>query len=349
MKKWLYLTIGLVCILSLVVIGCAKPAPPTGPAAPPAKPEEPAKPPVEIVLAHGRDSTHPIYKYSEKFKELCEKYGGGRIEVKIFPNNQLYNDETVLPALSAGSVQAGWSYDMAASGWLSTWDITTIPYLIMDWDHMLRFLSTDAIKKALLEPMDAKETHVYCWGNVGGLYFFANDPIPTLDDFKGIKFRAPKSEVQIGVIEAAGGYGVQISASEVYTALQTGMVKGVVTTNVANRNYKWAEMTKYAVTSPFSYMTAFLVFETKWYNSLPSDVRSILDNEVHPELEKYCSDFMKTYDAETWKALRDEFGQHQREFTAQEIQELKSRMAPLYEKYEAKLGKELFDAAQATK
>ena len=356
MKKWLYLAVALVCVLGLVVVGCTKPAaPPAKPTPTPTKPaptpEKPA-PPAEVVkirVAHGRSETHPIYKYAAKFKELCDKYGEGRIEVKIFPNNQLYNDETVLPALSAGSVEAGWSYDMAASGWLSTWDITTVPYLVMGWDHMLKFLATDAAKKALVEPMDKKGTHIFCYGNVGGLYFFANDPVPTLADFKGIKFRSPKSSLIVGVVEATGGNAVQISAAEVYTALKTGMVKGVVTTNVADRAYKWAEMTKSAVTSPFSYMTAFLLFDTKWYNSLPSDVLSILDNKVQPELSKYCSEFMNTYNDTTWKALRDEFGQQQREFTPQEIEELKSNLKPLYDKYEAKLGKGLFDAAEATR
>ena len=58
---------------------------------------------------------------------------------------------------------------------------------------------------------------------------------------------------------------------------------------------------------------------------------------------------MNTYNDTTWKALRDEFGQQQRKFTPQEIEEIKFNLKPLQEKYEAKWGEELFDAVKATR
>ena len=185
-----------------------------------------AQAPIIIKFSHVVASDTPKGKGADKFKELAEKYTNNRVKVEVYPNSTLYKDKEELEALQLGAVQmlAPSNSKFGPIG-IKEFEVFDLPYIIPNLQG-LRKVTDGEIGKRLLKLLDAKGmTGLAYWDN-GFKEMTANKPLHVPADYKGLKFRIQSSKVLEAQFRALGAVPQVTAFSEVYQALQTGVVDG---------------------------------------------------------------------------------------------------------------------------
>src|SRR5215472_13225447 len=185
-----------------------------------------AQQPLVIKFSHVVAPDTPKGKGSLKFKELAEKYTNGKVVVEVYPNSQLYKDNEELQALQLGAVQM-LAPSLAKFGPLGVkeFEVFDLPFIFDSYEDLHK-VTDGPIGKQLLDRLDAKGIKGLAFWDNGFKSFSANRPIHTPADMKGLKMRIQSSKVLDEEIRALGGVPQVMAFSEVYQALQTGVVDG---------------------------------------------------------------------------------------------------------------------------
>ena len=185
-----------------------------------------AQSPIVIKFSHVVASDTPKGKAADKFKELAEKYTDGKVKVEVYPNSTLYKDKEELEALQLGAVQmlAPSNSKFGPIG-IKEFEVFDLPYILPDL-KTLRKVTDGPLGTRLLKLLDSKGmTGLAYWDN-GFKQMTANKKLISPADYKGLKFRIQSSKVLEAQFRALGSIPQVMAFSEVYQALQTGVVDG---------------------------------------------------------------------------------------------------------------------------
>jgi C4-dicarboxylate-binding protein DctP len=235
-----------------------------------------AQAPIVIKFSHVVALDTPKGQAAERFKTLAEKATNGRVKVEVYPNSQLYKDKEELEALQLGAVQM-LAPSLAKFGPLGVkeFEVFDLPYLFADKQALYR-VTEGPVGKGLLQKLDAKGiTGLAYWDN-GFKVMSANKPLNMPADFKGQKLRIQASKVLDAQMRALGANPQVLAFSEVYQALQTGVVDG--TENPPSNMYtqKMHEVQKYVTVSNHGYLGYAVIVNKKFWDGLPADIRTSL-------------------------------------------------------------------------
>src|SRR5882672_5170069 len=204
-----------------------------------------AEDPIIIKFSHVVAPNTPKGKGSEKFKELAEKYTNGKVKVEVYPNSTLYKDKEELEALQLGAVQmlAPSNSKFGPVG-VKEFEVFDLPYILPDL-KTLRKVTDGPLGAKLLKLLDAKGmTGLAYWDN-GFKQMSANRKLVSPADYKGMKFRIQSSKVLEAQFRTLGAIPQVMAFSEVYQALQTGVVDGQENTWSNIYTQKMHEVQKY--------------------------------------------------------------------------------------------------------
>ena len=185
-----------------------------------------AQAPIVIKFSHVVALDTPKGKGAEQFKKLAEERTKGRVKVEVYPNSTLYKDREEVEALQLGSVQM-LAPSLAKFGPLGVreFEVFDLPFIFDNSDELHK-VTEGPVGKMLFTKLEAKGiTGLAYWDN-GFKSFSANKPLKTPDDFKGLKMRIQSSKVLESQMRAVGALPQVMAFSEVYQALQTGVVDG---------------------------------------------------------------------------------------------------------------------------
>jgi tripartite ATP-independent transporter DctP family solute receptor len=183
----------------------------------------------QVALKFGHDSPTdiPYHVAAEYFKERVERETEGRVTVQIFPNAQLGDEATMISGLALGSVDIAITSIAPISELVSEVELYNLPFLFTDIDHAVSVANGevgDALR-AKIEPAIAGK--VVAWGSLGERDMWnAQRPIASVEDLRGLKMRIQQSATQQQTYEALGALPTPIPFTELFTALQTGVVDG---------------------------------------------------------------------------------------------------------------------------
>jgi C4-dicarboxylate-binding protein DctP len=252
-------------------------------------PQAHAQAPIVIKFSHVVAPDTPKGNGALRFKELAEKYTGGKVEVQVFPNSQLYKDKEELEALSLGSVQM-LAPSLAKFGPLGVreFEVFDLPYLIPNKEG-LRKITEGPLGRKLLDKLEPKGIRGLAYWDNGFKIMSANKPLLTPADFRGLKMRIQSSKVLEAQMRALGAIPQVMAFSEVYQALQTGVVDG--TENPPSNMYtqKMHEVQKHATISNHGYLGYAVIVNKKFWDGLPADVRTALEKAM-AEATTYAND-----------------------------------------------------------
>src|SRR5262245_28128625 len=182
--------------------------------------------PIVLKFSHVVAPDAPKGKAALYFKELAEKYTGGRVKVEVYPNSSLYKDKEELEALQLGSVQMlAPSISKFAPLGVKEFDIFDLPFLLSD-DARARQMFASPMMAELNKKLEAKAVEPLAYWDNGAHVYTANRPLVTPDDFKGLKMRIQGSKVLDAASRELGAIPKIMAFSELYQALQTGVVDG---------------------------------------------------------------------------------------------------------------------------
>lgn len=232
--------------------------------------------PIVIKFSHVVAPDTPKGRAAEKFKQLAEEKTKGRVKVEVYPNSQLYKDREELEALQLGSVQL-LAPSMAKFGPMGVreFELFDLPFIFPNSTALHRVMDGEVGKK-LFAKLDTKGvTGLAFWDN-GFKQMSSNRPMHSVADFKGLKMRIQSSKVLDAQMKALGATPQVMAFSEVYSALQQGVVDG--TENPVSNFYtqKMHEVQKHMTMSNHGYLGYAVVTNKKFWDGLPADIRSEL-------------------------------------------------------------------------
>ena len=239
-----------------------------------------AQSPIIIKFSHVVASNTPKGAAAEKFKELAEKYTDGKVKVEIYPNSTLYKDKEELEALQLGAVQmlAPSNSKFGPIG-VREFEVFDLPYILPDL-ATLRKVTDGPLGAKLLKLLQPKGmTGLAYWDN-GFKQMTANRKLISPDDYKGLKFRVQSSKVLEAQFRALGAIPQVMAFSEVYQALQTGVVDGEENTASNIYSQKMHEVQKYLTTTNHGYIGYVVVVNKKFWDGLPADIRGQLEKAM---------------------------------------------------------------------
>ncbi len=306
-----------------------------------------AQQPIVLKFSHVVTDDTPKGKGAIRFKELAEAKTQGRVKVEIYPNSQLYKDREELEALQLGAVQM-LAPSVSKFGPLGVrkFEVFDLPYMFADENSLERVVDgpVGAGLFKLLEPKGI--TGLAYWFN-GFKEFTANKPLKKLDDFKGMKIRIQSSKILEGEIKAFGAIPQVMAFSEVYTALQQGVVDGEENTPSNKYTQKMHEVQKHMTLSDHGVVMYAVVVNKKFWDGLPADIRRSL-GEAMAEATKYVWDIAKKENDDALAKIKAAKTTEVYVLPAAEKALWRKAMLPLYQEYEGVVGKDTLQAIEKT-
>ena len=298
-----------------------------------------AQQPIIIKFSHVVATDTPKGKGAEKFKELAEKRLPGKVKVELYPNSTLYKDGEEMEALSLGSVQM-LAPSLAKFGPLGVreFEVFDLPYIFDDYAELHKVTEGPA-GKALFKKLESKGiTGLAYWDN-GFKVMSSNKPIKTPADVKGQKMRIQSSQVLSAQMKALGALPQTMAFSEVYQALQTGVVDG--TENPPSNLYtqKMHEVQKNVTVSNHGYLGYAVIVNKKFWDGLPADVRAGLEASM-VEATKYANQIAKEENDQSLEKVKASGKTQVYVPTASEKAAWKKALVSVHKDMESRIGKD---------
>jgi C4-dicarboxylate-binding protein DctP len=303
-----------------------------------------AQAPIVIKFSHVVAPDTPKGKGAQRFKELAEQRTGGKVKVELYPNSQLYKDKEEMEALQLGSVQM-LAPSLAKFGPLGVkeFEVFDLPFIFKDSQafHAITDgpLGADLFKK--LEPKGIKG--LAYWDN-GFHIMSANKPLHNVADFKGMKMRIQSSKVLDAQMRALGAIPQVMAFSELYQALQTGVVDG--TEGVPSNFYtqKIYEVQKHITLSNHGHLAYAVIVNKKFWDGLPADIRTQLEGAIK-DATVYANAIAATENATSLDKIKASGKSTIYTPTPAELGEWKKALMPVHKEMESRVGKATIDAA----
>jgi C4-dicarboxylate-binding protein DctP len=236
--------------------------------------------PIVVKFSHVVANDTPKGKGALKFKELAEKYTGGKVRVEVYPNSSLYKDKEEIEALQLGSVQmlAPSTAKFAPLG-IKEFEALDLPWLFKDEDTYSKAMK-GPVGKWLFQKLEAKGiTGLAYWDN-GFHMTSANRPLITPADFQGLKVRISGSKIADRYFRDIGSIPQIMAFSEVYQALQTGVVDACENTPSNYLTQKFYEVQKDITVSYHAHLQYAVIVNSKFWSGLPADIRGQLEKAM---------------------------------------------------------------------
>ncbi len=268
----------------------------------------------------------------------------GKACIEVFPNSQLYNDDQVLEAMLAGDVQMAAPSLSKFEKFTKKFRLFDLPFMFDDVNAVDRFQNSKDGQKLKGSMKRRGLLGLAFWHN-GMKQISANKPLIEPADAANLKFRVQPSDVLVAQMEALKANPQKMAFSEVYGALQTGVVDGQENTWSNIYGKKFFEVQDGVTESNHGIIDYLVVTSTEWWDSLPEDIRG--------QLQGILEEVSATRNAESSRVNEDAkaaiiaAGGVVRSLTAEQRSLWVEAMKPVWSKFEGDIGADLIAAAQA--
>jgi C4-dicarboxylate-binding protein DctP len=302
-----------------------------------------AQDPIIIKFSHVVAVDTPKGKGAQKFKELAEAATKGRVKVEVYPNSQLYKDKEEMEALQLGAVQM-LAPSLSKFGPLGVkeFEVYDLPYILPSKAALVR-VNEGPIGKSLLKKLEPKGiTGLAFWDN-GFKEMTSNKPIKTVADMKGQKLRIQSSKVLDAQMRALGANPQVMAFSEVYQAMQTGVVDGGENTPSNVYTQKMHEVQKYLAVTDHGYIGYAVITNKKFWDSLPADIRTALEGAMK-EATRYANDIAQKENDAALEGIRKAGKTEIYALTPAEKAQWRKALLPVQQEMAGRIGKDLIAA-----
>ena len=231
----------------------------------------------EIKFGHVGEPGSLFAASAEEFAKRANAKLGGKAKVVVYGSSQLGGDKELLQKLKLGTVDIALPSTVMSSE-ADLFGVFEMPYLVKDRKHMQR-IEKEVFWKTLAPAAEARGLKVIAvWEN--GYRHITNSkrPINKPADLQGIKLRVPEGKWRVKMFQTYGANPSPMKFSEVFTALQTGVMDGQENPFTQIYSAKFQEVQKFLSLTGHVYTPAYATVGVKKWNSLPADVRKTLES-----------------------------------------------------------------------
>ena len=299
--------------------------------------------PIVIKFSHVTAPDTPKGKGADKFKELAEKYTDGKVKIEVYPNSQLYKDKEEVEALQLGAVQM-LAPSLAKFGPLGAkeFEVFDLPYVLKD-KPALRRVTDGPFGKALFAKLESKGIKGLAYWDNGFKIMSANKPLKMPADFQGLKMRIQSSKVLEAQFKALGAQPQVLPFSDVYQALQTGVVDGSENTPSNMYTQKHYEVQKFATISNHGYIGYAVIVNKKFWDDLPADIRGQLEKAM-AEASAYTNELSQKENDDALAAMKASGKTTFLELTADETAAWHKALDPVTAEMAGRIGADTIEA-----
>ncbi|WP_348523134.1 TRAP transporter substrate-binding protein [Cypionkella aquatica] len=302
--------------------------------------------PLVIKFSHVAAPDTPKGKAALKFEELAERYSNGGVDVQVYPNSQLYKDKEELDALQLGAVQMlAPSLAKFAPLGVQDFEVFDLPFIFPNYDALHAVTQGDLGRAMLAKLQDKGITGLAFWDN-GFKIMSANRPLYLPKDFIGLQMRVQSSRVSEAQMIALGAVPQAIAFSEVYQALQTGVVDGAENTPSNMATQRITQVQKYATVSNHGYLGYAVIVNQKFWDDLPADLRAALEQAM-AEATVYANGIAKGENEAALQRMKAEGLTTFHDLTPDELTAWKAALAPVADAMAPRIGVETLAAVRA--
>jgi C4-dicarboxylate-binding protein DctP len=299
-----------------------------------------AQQPIVVKFSHVVAEDTPKGKGALKFKELAEARTKGRVKVEVYPNSQLFKDGEEMQMLQLGNVQIiAPSVSKFGPLGVREFEIFDLPYIFDDAKD-LHNATQGKIGQQLLKKLESKGIIGLAYWDNGFKQMSSNKPLRMPADFRGQKLRIQSSKVLDATTRALGATPQVMAFSEVYQALQTGVVDGGENTPSNIYTQKFFEVQKYLTLSDHGVVEYAVVVNKKFWDGLPADIRATLEGAMK-EATTFTNDIAKQQNDEAMEKMKASGKIQFITLTPDEKKAWKKAVMKVHRDSEATIGKEM--------
>jgi len=278
---------------------------------------------------------------AEEFAKRVNSQMAGKVKIEVFGASQLGKDQELLQKLKLGTVDFSLPSSVMSSV-VDEFGVFDMPYLVKDRNHMKR-IENELFWSKLAPLAEAKGYKVIALWENGFRHITNNDhPITLPADLKGIKLRTPKGKWRVKMFQAYGANPTPMAFSEVFVALQTGVMDGQENPFAQIHSAKFQEVQKYLSLTGHVYTPAYVLVGKKKWDSLPKDITSEIER-IAKETQAFVYETAAAMETDLLTKLKAGGMQVNEADKAAFVK----ASAPIYEEFgvDVKGGKELVDQA----
>jgi C4-dicarboxylate-binding protein DctP len=239
-----------------------------------------AQEPIVIKFSHVAAADTPKGQAANYFKKIVEERTKGQVKVEVFANSTLFKDKEELEALQLGTVQmlAPVPGKFGPLG-VKEFEVFDLPYIFKDIDAVHRFVRGPG-GTGLLKKLETRGVVGLSYWDNGFRVMSANKLIHTPTDMRGLKMRINSSKVNSAIMRSLGAQPQSLAFSEVYSALQTGVVDGTEGPLSNLYTQKQYEVQKHVTLSYHTISNYVVVANKKFWDGLPANIRTTLEGAI---------------------------------------------------------------------
>ncbi|MFO1314118.1 MAG: TRAP transporter substrate-binding protein [Burkholderiales bacterium] len=299
-----------------------------------------AQQPIVIKFSHVVAVDTPKGKAADYFKKLAEERTKGRVKIEVYPNSSLFKDGEEMEALQLGSVQM-LAPSLAKFGPLGAreFEVFDLPYIFDNYEELHK-VTQGPVGAMLFKKLDSKGIVGLAYWDNGFKVMSANRAIRVPADYKGLKMRIQSSKVLGDQMKALGAIPQVMAFSEVYQALQTGVVDG--TENPPSNFYtqKMQEVQKFLAVTDHGYLGYAVIANKKFWDGLPADIRTALESAMK-DATKFANDIAKKENDDSLESVRKSGKTEILTLTADQKAAMKKALVVVHKENESRIGKDI--------
>ena len=298
-----------------------------------------AQQPIIIKFSHVVAGDTPKGKADELFKRLADERTKGRVKVEVYPNSVLYKDKEEIEALQLGAVQmlAPSTSKFGPLG-VPAFEVFDLPFIFPDHAVQQRVIN-GPIGVKLLKLLEPKGIHGLAYWDNGFKQMTTNKPLHLPGDMKGLKLRIKGSKVLDEQMRSVGASPQVLAFSEVYQALQTGVIDGAENSLPNIYSQKFYEVQKYLTVSNHGYGAYAVIVNKKFWDGLPADLRVILEKAMK-EATDFENKLTQEEEDETLQKIKASGKIEIYTLTKAESEAWRKAMLPVHKTMEKRIGAE---------
>jgi C4-dicarboxylate-binding protein DctP len=286
----------------------------------------------------------PKGKAAAYFKKLAEERTHGRVRVEVYPNSSLLSDGEEMEALQLGSVQMlAPSVSKFGPIGLPEFELFDLPYLFSSYAQ-LHAVREGAVGRLLFDKLKAKGIVGLAFWDNGFKDMSADRPLRRPGDMKGLRTRIQSSRVLDSEMRALGAVPQMMALTEVYPALQKGVVNAVENPPSNFYTQKMYLAQPYLTLTEHGVIEYAVIVNKRFWEGLPADIRETLEGAMR-DATKYANDIAKQENDQALAAIRASGRTQVIELTRAEKAAWKQALMGVHKANEANIGRDILEMA----
>ena len=301
-----------------------------------------AQAPIVIKFSHVVAIDTPKGKAADMFAKKAAELTKGRVKVEVYANSTLYKDKEEMEALQLGAVQM-LAPSLAKFGPLGAkeFEVFDLPFIFDNYDELHK-VTQGKVGQQLLGKLEGRGIKGLAFWDNGFKSMSANKALKNPEDFKGLKMRIQSSKVLEAQMRAVGALPQVMAFSEVYQALQTGVVDGTENPHSNLYTQKMHEVQKHMSLTEHGYLGYAVITNKKFWDGLPADVRGQLEKAMQ-ESTVYANKIAKEENDAALEKVKASGKTAVYQPTPAERLALKKAMVKVHEEMASRIGKDIID------